>query len=91
MAQCRYERKIKKFRKVSPRRKIFMIPGHGTIKDIVRNAIYGGGCEDVFADFMAKPALIKNDKGFVLLPVETAKKRCGRGQKVNQLKNFSKE
>ncbi|ADV48634.1 hypothetical protein I2486_06675 [Cellulophaga sp. E16_2] len=57
----------------NPHQEDIMIPGMDTIKDMVSEMPMSAEAEDVFADFMATPALMKNDKD-LFMPVETEKK-----------------
>jgi hypothetical protein len=57
----------------NPHQEDIMIPGMDTIKDMVSEMPMSAEAEDIFADFMAKPALMKNDKE-LFMPVETEKK-----------------
>ena len=65
----------------NPHQEDIIIPGMDTIKDMVSEMPMSAEAEDVFADFMAKPALMKNDKE-LFMPVETE-------QSVNE--TFQKE
>ncbi|AIZ40860.1 hypothetical protein [Cellulophaga baltica] len=57
----------------NPHQEDIIIPGMDTIKDMVSEMPMSAETEDVFADFMAKPALMKNDKE-LFMPVETEQK-----------------
>lgn len=73
----------------NPHEEDIMIPGMDTIKDMVSEMPFTEEAEDVFADFMAKPALMKNDKD-LFMPVETAKTNSTEAKKsINE--NFQKE
>ena len=64
-------------------------PGMETIKDMISEMPFTADADDVFADFMAKPALMKNDKD-LFMPVETAEKATEVSKKsLNE--NFGKE
>tara|TARA_R110002012_G_scaffold253330_1_gene432376 strand:+ start:40902 stop:41588 length:687 start_codon:yes stop_codon:yes gene_type:complete len=79
----------KKVPESNPHEEDIMIPGMDTIKDMVLEMPFTEDAEDVFADFMAKPALMKNDKD-LFMPVETAKKSAAEVKKsINE--NFQKE
>lgn len=56
----------------NPHEEDIAIPGMDTIKGMVSEMPFVDDAEDVFADFMAKPALMKNDKE-IFMPVEEAK------------------
>tara|TARA_R110002050_G_scaffold16719_1_gene50504 strand:+ start:158043 stop:158729 length:687 start_codon:yes stop_codon:yes gene_type:complete len=73
----------------NPHEEDIVTPGMETIKGMVSEMPFTAEAEDVFADFMAKPALMKNDKD-IFMPVETAKESLKTGKKsVNE--NFQKE
>ena len=73
----------------NPHKEDIIIPGMDTIKDMVSEMPMSEDAEDVFADFMARPALMKNDKE-IFMPVETAKKQSEASKKsLNE--NFRKE
>lgn len=79
----------KKVPESNPHEEDIMIPGMDTIKDMVSEMPFTEDAEDVFADFMAKPALMKNDKD-LFMPVETAKTNSTEAKKsINE--NFQKE
>lgn len=79
----------KKVPESNPHEEDIMIPGMDTIKDMVLEMPFTEDAEDVFADFMAKPALMKNDKD-LFMPVETAKTNSTEAKKsINE--NFQKE
>jgi len=65
------------------------IPGMDTIKGMISEMPFAADTEDVFADFKAKPALMKNDKE-IFMPVETAK-RNGEEKKKSLNDNFQRD
>lgn len=79
----------KKVPESNPHEEDIMTPGMETIKDMVSEMPFSEDADDVFADFMAKPALMKNDKD-LFMPVETAKINASEIKKsINE--NFQKE
>ncbi|QWX83499.1 hypothetical protein H0I23_13715 [Cellulophaga sp. HaHaR_3_176] len=56
----------------NPHEEDIAIPGMDTIKGMVSEMPFSADAEDVFADFMAEPALMKNDKE-IFMPVEAEK------------------
>lgn len=73
----------------NPHTEDIITPGMDTIKDMVSEMPLSEDAEDVFADFMATPALMKNDKD-IFMPVETVKKPSEASKKsLNE--NFGKE
>lgn len=73
----------------NPHEEDIMIPGMDTIKDMVSEMPFTEDAEDVFADFMAKPVLMKNDKE-LFVPVEISKAtRSATKKSINE--NFQKE
>ncbi len=56
----------------NPHEEDIVIPGMDTIKTMVSEMPFTAQKEDVFADFMSKPASIYNDKD-IFIPIETPK------------------
>ncbi len=79
----------KKVPESNPHEEDIIIPGMDTIKDMVSEMPFMEDSDDVFADFLAKPALIKNDKD-LFMPVDKAKINSSEIKKsINE--NFQKE
>lgn len=72
----------------NPHEEDIATPGMDTIKGMISEMPFTADADDVFADFMAKPALMKNDKD-LFMPVETAKVPSATKKSVNE--NFQKE
>tara|TARA_R110000796_G_scaffold183498_2_gene299958 strand:- start:26364 stop:27050 length:687 start_codon:yes stop_codon:yes gene_type:complete len=64
----------------NPHEEDIAIPGMDTIKGMISEMPFNTDAEDVFADFIAKPALMKNDKD-IFMPVETIKKNTDEAKK----------
>jgi len=79
----------KKVPESNPHEEDIIIPGMDTIKDMVSEMPFMEDSDDVFADFLAKPALIKNDKD-LFMPVDKALIYPSETKKsINE--NFQKE
>jgi hypothetical protein len=79
----------KKVPESNPHEEDIIIPGMDTIKDMVSEMPFMEDSDDVFADFLAKPALIKNDKD-LFMPIDRAKINPSEIKKsINE--NFQKE
>ncbi len=64
----------------NPHEEDIITPGMDTIKDMVSEMPSNAALEQVFAEFVAKPELMKNDKDNVT-PVQVQVKEQGQGQK----------